>query len=67
MPLVLLGALIAAIVWSKPADAIRGANVPPVERLTFQRVTLEPGVIVATVMNDGPDDLTIAQIQVNVQ
>jgi zinc transporter ZupT len=65
VPLVLLGALIAAIVWSKPADAIRGANVPPVERLTFQRVTLEPGVIVATVMNDGPDDLTIAQIQVD--
>ena len=65
IPLVLLGALIAAIVWSKPADAVRGVNVPPVERLTFQRVTLEPGAIVATVMNDGPDDLTIAQIQVD--
>jgi len=65
LPLALLGALLAAIVWSRPADAVRGANVPPIERLTFQRVTLEPGMIVATVMNDGPDDLTIAQVQVD--
>ena len=65
VPLVLLGALIAAIVWSRPADSVRGANVPPVERLTFQRVTLEPGAIVATVLNDGPDDITIAQVQVD--
>src|SRR5688500_20186637 len=53
------------IVRSRPADALRAANAPPVERLTFQRVTLEPGAIVATVLNDGPDDLTIAQIQVD--
>ena len=65
VPLVLLGALLTAIVWSRPADAVRGANVPPVERLTFQRVTLEPGAIVATVMNDGPDDISIAQVQVD--
>ena len=65
VPLVLLGALLAAIVWSRPADSVRGANVPPVERLTFQRVTLEPGAIVATVMNDGPDDISIAQVQVD--
>ena len=44
---------------------MRGANVPPVERLTFQRVTLEPGAIVATVLNDGPDEITIAQVQVD--
>ena len=65
VPLVLLGGLLAAIIWSRPADAVRGVNVPPVERLTFQRVTLEPGAIVATVMNDGPDDITIAQVQVD--
>jgi zinc transporter, ZIP family len=65
VPLVLLGALLAAIMWSRPADAVRGVNVPPVERLTFQRVTLEPGAIVATVLNDGPDDITIAQVQVD--
>ena len=65
IPLALLGALLAAIVWSRPAEQVRGANVPPVERLTFQRVTLKPGAIIATVMNDGPDDLTIAQVQVD--
>jgi zinc transporter, ZIP family len=63
--IVLLGALLVVIVWSRPADAVRGANTPPVERLTFQRVTLEPGAIVATVLNDGPDDITIAQVQVD--
>ena len=41
------------------------ACAAPVERLTFQRVTLEPGAIVATVLNDGPDDITIAQVQVD--
>ena len=65
LPLVLLGALLALIVWSGPADAVRGENYPPVERLTFQRVTLEDGAIVATVLNDGPDTVTIAQVQVD--
>ena len=65
VPFILLGGLLAVIVWSRPADTVRGAAVPPVERLTFQRVTLEPGAIVATVLNDGPDDLTIAQVQVD--
>ena len=65
LPLLLLGALLAVIVWSGPADSVRGENYPPVERLTFQRVTLEPGAIVATVLNDGPDEVTVAQVQVD--
>jgi zinc transporter ZupT len=66
IPLVLLAGLLALIVWSNPADTIRGGReVPPVERLTFQRVTLEPGAIVATVLNDGPDEVTIGQVQVD--
>lgn len=65
LPLVLLAGLLAVIVWSRPADMLRGNNAPPVERITFQRVTLEPGFIVATVLNDGPDALTVAQIQVD--
>ena len=44
------------IVRSGPAEAVRGEDYPPVERLTFQRVTLEPGSIVVNVLNDGPDD-----------
>jgi zinc transporter ZupT len=65
LPLVLLAALLAVIVWSGPADAIRGNGYPPIERLTFQRVTLEPGAIVATLLNDGPDAVSIAQVQVD--
>lgn len=65
LPLVLLAGLLAIIVWSGPADALRGENYPPVERLTFQRVTLEPGAIAVTLMNDGPDAVSIAQVQVD--
>jgi zinc transporter ZupT len=65
VPLVLLGALLVVIVRWGPADALRSDGAPPVERLTFQRVTLEPGMIVATVLNDGPDEVAIAQVQVD--
>jgi len=65
VPLVLLAILLTVIVRLGPANAVRGEDYPPVERLTFQRVTLEPGAIVATVLNDGPDEVTIAQVQVD--
>ncbi len=65
LPLVLLAALLAVIVWSGPADSMRGENYPPVERLTFQRVTLSHGSIVVNLMNDGPDEVAIAQVQVD--
>jgi len=65
LPLVLLAGLLTIIVWWGPTGAVRGDNYPPVERLTFQRVTLEPDGIVATVFNDGPDQVTIAQVQVD--
>ena len=63
-PLVPLAALLAVLVWWGPADAVRG-DYPPVEELTFQRVVLEPNAILATVLNDGPDEVTIAQVQVD--
>ena len=65
LPLALLAALLAVIIRSGPAESVRGDNYPPVERLTFQRVTLEPGFIVANVLNDGPDPVAIAQVQVD--
>jgi hypothetical protein len=65
LPIVLLVALLALIARSGPADLIRGGNFPPVERLAFQRVTLEPGFIVATILNDGPDQVSVAQVQVD--
>lgn len=65
LPLALLVALLVVIIRSGPAGSVRGDGYPPVERLTFQRVVLEPGFIVATVLNDGPDTVTIAQVQVD--
>jgi ZIP family zinc transporter len=65
VPLVLLGALLAWILTSGPADAVRGANLPPVERLAFDRVTLGSQGLVVSVLNDGPDPVTIAQVVVD--
>jgi zinc transporter, ZIP family len=38
---------------------------PPVEELAVERTELHPGRIDLTVRNDGPDDVTIAQVIVN--
>jgi zinc transporter ZupT len=65
VPLLLLGVLLAAIVWWQPGDTVRGDGYPPVERLTFQRVELTGEGIIATVLNDGPDPIRIAQVQVD--
>jgi zinc transporter, ZIP family len=65
VPVLLLAVLLFVIVRMGPADAVRGDGYPPVERLTFQRVILEPGAIVVSLMNDGPDPVTIAQVQVD--
>lgn len=65
LPLILLAALLFVIVRLGPADAVRGDDYPPVERLTFQRVALEPGAIVVSLLNDGPDPVTISQVQVD--
>lgn len=65
VPLALLALLLAVIVQWGPAEAVRGDDYPPVERLTFQRVTLEPGSIVVNLLNDGPDEVSIAQVQMD--
>ncbi len=64
LPLALLAGLLALILAFDPTAAIRG-DAPPVELLRFQRVTLGPEGIRATVMNDGPDPVTIAQVLVD--
>jgi zinc transporter ZupT len=64
LPLLLLGLLVWAIVGLDPARSL-GSGAPPVEVLAFQRVTLAEDGIRATVMNDGPDPVVIAQVQVD--
>ncbi len=64
LPLALLAALLAAIVAFDPAEDLAGA-FPPVEELVFERVVLEPGHLRVGVLNNGPDPVTIAQVQVD--
>jgi zinc transporter ZupT len=65
LPLALLALLVTAILRSSPGDALKGDGYPPVEVLTFQRVVLTPAGITVTVLNDGPDPITIAQVAVD--
>ena len=64
LPLALLGALLAWIVASGPTEALR-EGVPPVERLAIARAVLAGDGIRLSVLNDGPDPVTIAQLQVD--
>ena len=64
LPLALLAALLAWIVVSGPTEALR-EGVPPVERLAISRAVLADDGIRLAVLNDGPDPVTIAQVQVD--
>jgi zinc transporter, ZIP family len=65
IPIVLLAALIAAIIRLQPAEQLRPAGAPPVEKLTISRATLAADGIHLSVLNDGPDPVTIAQVTVD--
>jgi zinc transporter, ZIP family len=65
LPLVLLALLVATIVKTRPGDSLRGDDVPPVERLAIDRAQLLPEGIALSVLNDGPDAVTIAQVIVD--
>jgi zinc transporter, ZIP family len=65
LPLVLLAGLVMLIVRSGPAGLMRDDTVPPVERLVVQRAVLGAGGITLSVVNDGPDPVTIAQVLVD--
>lgn len=64
LPLVLLGGLVALILRTGLADAIRG-EAPPIEVLSFQRVELTAEGIAMEVLNDGPDPIRIAQVMID--
>jgi zinc transporter, ZIP family len=65
IPVFLLAGLLVWIVKSGPAESVRGEGYPPVERLTFQRVVLDGDGVLVRVLNDGPDPVTIAQVQID--
>ncbi len=63
-PLALLAALSLVVANTGILEFLR-RGVPPVEELTFDRVTLAPNLIRVEVVNGGPDPVTVAQVQVD--
>jgi len=62
LPLVLLGGL---LVWFwQSTGGLQFQAVAPVEQVAFERVVFRPGELVAHVRNVGPQEVTIAQVQV---
>jgi len=63
LPLLLLLALVAVFLKAGPAGVFPG-KFPPVEQLSFGRVTLDPGRIKLVVTNGGPSPVRISQVLV---
>src|SRR5687767_58415 len=64
LPLVVLGALLALLILTRPLDRLT-SSAPPVEQLKVESVRLAPGQIELTVRADGSGPLRIAQLQVD--
>jgi zinc transporter ZupT len=64
LPLALLALLLGWLVRARPTEGF-GEGVPPVEELAITRARLAPGEIRLAVLNDGPDPVTVAQVQVD--
>jgi len=65
LPIVLLAGLLFLLMRSGPAGLLQQEGVPPIERLVIERASLGPEGIQLTVLNDGPDPVTIAQVTVD--
>lgn len=64
VPLVLLGVVLTYLVVT--GGGLTELAGPPVEQVKIQRITLpEPGIIQVEVINDGPQTVTIPQVQVD--
>jgi zinc transporter, ZIP family len=64
LPLALIAAAVGLFA-ALGAPGLGERRGPPAEELAVERTVLEPGVIELTVRNDGPDPVTVAQVQVN--
>src|SRR5690606_24729357 len=64
LPLILLAGVLAVIVMTD--GGLGDRNLPPIEDLSIQRISLpHAGLIEVEVVNNGPDPVTIAQVQVD--
>jgi len=65
LPIVLLGIVLALVMVFQPAERLRDPAAPPPEYMSVQRVQFRPEGIIATVINESPQDVTIAQVTVD--
>ena len=65
IPLALLALLLLVLTRSGPLGLVQPEGMPPVERLVIERAQLNADGIHLTVLNDGPDPVTIAQVIVD--
>jgi zinc transporter ZupT len=64
LPVVLAAAFVALFLTGGIPGVFRPL-VPPIEKIAFERMVLQPGHIEVSVVNDGPDPVQIAQVLVN--
>ena len=65
VPVALLAGLLFILMRSGAAGVVQQEGVPPVERLVIERAVLDSSGIHLSVLNDGPDPVTIAQVTVD--
>jgi hypothetical protein len=64
LPLLVLLGILALLILGKPLERLT-EGAPPVEKVSFERVRLTPGLISLSVRADGSQPITIAQVQVD--
>ena len=65
IPLALLAVLLFVLMRTGPLGVVQPEGAPPVERLVIDRAVLTADGIRLSVLNDGPDAVTIAQVTVD--
>lgn len=64
IPVVALALLLSVFAFGNPL-ALFTADLPPVEKIVFERIRVTATGFETTLVNDGPDPVTIAQVQVD--
>jgi zinc transporter ZupT len=64
IPLVALGLMLSIFAFGNPL-ALFTAQLPPIENLVFEQILVTEGGFQATMINGGPDPVTIAQVLVD--
>jgi zinc transporter ZupT len=64
IPLVALGLMLSIFAFGNPL-ALFTANLPPVENLTFERISVTTAGFETTLINGGPNPVTVAQVMVD--